>query len=130
MAKIFCVNVERIREKAKENGITLKHLCDLCGRSRTYICDAARGNARIGDYEIAVIANALHTSVEYLTDKTDDCSKSGMVGGSEENFAKNLRDFDEELYNLMSGLTAKQKKTLKAFLLSMKDSDAVNADPN
>ena len=74
MAKLPYVNVDRIKELAKSNGITLKYFCDLFGKKRTYLSDVRSGNNKMDAEELLRIAEVLGTTIEYLTDLTDDPS--------------------------------------------------------
>lgn len=63
---------ERIQGMCKLSGISQKHLCDIIGEDRAFLSNVFRGNRTISDKELAIIANKLGTTVEYLTGKTDN----------------------------------------------------------
>lgn len=62
----------RIRERAKEIGITQAKLCDLVGKRITFISEAANGKAAIKKSDLQLIAQKLETTVDYLMGKTDN----------------------------------------------------------
>ena len=69
------VNIDRIKEFAKSKGITMKFLCDCLGKRRSFLTDVRRGVDHIDINELSIIADKLNTTVEYLTDQTDDPAK-------------------------------------------------------
>lgn len=75
MAKIPHVNIDKIKDLCKSKGLTMKFLCDQILRDRTYFSNIRSGKTRIDDYEIDHIAHMLDTTVEYLTDLTDQKEK-------------------------------------------------------
>ena len=64
--------VQRMRSLAKSKGITLTYLCKCIGKRANFLSDVNLGNASLTDKELAIIANKLDTTVEYLTGKTDN----------------------------------------------------------
>lgn len=65
-----CVN--RIKQRAKNRGVTMTYLCDLIGKRKSFLTDVRNGNDRIKDEQLAVIAEFLCTTVEYLKGVTDN----------------------------------------------------------
>ena len=72
MANVHNVNIDRIKARAKSNGITLKYLCDCIGKPRGFLSVVRSGRDYVDDRELAIIAAKINTTVEYLTDQTDD----------------------------------------------------------
>ena len=67
------VNLNRIRELAKENKRSLSYLVSAIGlNSRTYFKDVEKSGRDIPDKYLRVIADELNTTVAYLRDETDD----------------------------------------------------------
>lgn len=64
--------VSRIKQRAKSRGVTMTYLCDLLGKRKSFLTDVRNGNDRIKDDQLAVIADFLYTTVEYLKGETDD----------------------------------------------------------
>ncbi|MBQ3178253.1 MAG: helix-turn-helix transcriptional regulator [Clostridia bacterium] len=75
MAKIPHVNIDKIKDLCKSKGLTMKFLCDQIARDRTYFANIRSGKTRIDDDEIEFIAHMLDTTVDYLTDLTDQKEK-------------------------------------------------------
>ena len=66
--------IQKIKEVAKQQGITQTHLCKEIGKRPTFLNEVRLGKDRIDDSEISAIANILHTTPEYLRGETDDPS--------------------------------------------------------
>lgn len=73
------LNVNKIKELCKEKGVTATFLCRKLGVARSYFNDLTRYNANISPERIKVIADALDTTVDYLTDKTDEKKRPSGV---------------------------------------------------
>lgn len=73
MSKI--VNYTKIKKLSKEQGISFAHLNRLLGKSSEYLRICALSSAKLSDDQIAIIAEALHTTPEYLTDQTEQKEK-------------------------------------------------------
>ena len=70
------VNVAKIRTLCSERGIKLVFLIEKLGlKSRTYFQDIEKSGRDIPLDRLEVIAETLDTTVEYLTDQTDDPGK-------------------------------------------------------
>ena len=69
------VNVMKIRQLAKEKGITITHLCSACGQQRGWLKDIANKNLDICEDKLQIIAEALETTTDYLRDLTDKKEK-------------------------------------------------------
>ena len=72
MVKVTNVDVNRIKALAKKQGIQMKYFCDYFGKAQSYFADIRNGKNRLDENELQFIADKLHTTVEYLTDQTDD----------------------------------------------------------
>lgn len=66
------VNINKIKDLCKKNGIKQGYLCDVLGLQKVYLNDVARGKSSMSDDRIRKIADILGTTYEYLTDQTDD----------------------------------------------------------
>ena len=70
------ITTQRIRDLAKEQGRSLKYLCDQIGvKSRTYFQDIEKQQREIPADKLEILAATLNTTVEYLGGKTDQKSK-------------------------------------------------------
>ena len=63
--------INRIRTLSKENGISLSYICKKMDVNRVYFIDCEKSGRTIPDDKLAIIADALHTSVEYLKGETE-----------------------------------------------------------
>lgn len=63
------VNVNKIRELAKEKGITMAFICNRLGMARNYILDIERGQNTISDERLQIVADLLDTTPAYLKDE-------------------------------------------------------------
>ena len=68
-------NIQKIKAIAKELGLSQKFICDCLGKRRTFLSEVGLGNGKITQEELEIIANKLNTTVEYLTDKTEQKEK-------------------------------------------------------
>lgn len=75
MSTLHKTNVDRIKKLAKQQGLTMKYFCDCFGKHRSYLTSIRNGNGHLDENEIQFIADKLNTTVEYLTDQTDDPAK-------------------------------------------------------
>ena len=72
------VNIDRIKELAKEKGIKIKFICSQLGLAETYLSNVKNGKDRMTDERLQKIADILDTTVEYLTGESDE--KESSVG--------------------------------------------------
>ena len=70
------VQIDRIRELAKEQGVSMRYLCELVGKKRNFLAMVALGKDYVDENELMIIASRLGTTVDYLTGKTDDSGVS------------------------------------------------------
>jgi transcriptional regulator with XRE-family HTH domain len=66
------VNINKIKNLAKLQGIKISFLCSQINKAHTFFSDAQRGKTTLSPDNLAVIADLLHTTPEYLMDETDD----------------------------------------------------------
>lgn len=71
MANIPNVNVDKIKDLAKEQGMTMKYFSDHFGKHRGFLANVRRGKDYIDENELKFIAEKLNTTPEYLTDQTE-----------------------------------------------------------
>lgn len=72
MSNMHNVNVDRIKLRAKQQGITMTYLCQCIGKYSNFLSCVRLGTDRIDEDELAIVAAKINTTVEYLTDQTDD----------------------------------------------------------
>jgi transcriptional regulator with XRE-family HTH domain len=75
------VNVSKIRGLLKEHGWSASHLCRLFGKNVAWLADMERGRGLPDENTLQAIADKLDTTVNYLTDKTDQKEKPRTNSG-------------------------------------------------
>ena len=75
MSTLHKTKLDRIKKLAKQQGLTMKYFCDCFGKHRSYLTSIRNGNGHLDENELQFIADKLNTTVEYLTDQTDDPAK-------------------------------------------------------
>ena len=106
------VNVGKIKTLAKEQGKTMKFLCDIIGKDRSFLTCVRNGNNHIDSRELQIIADELNTTVDYLTDKTEQKEKPVDQMTDEQ--------IDMELVELLSDLDPDDVRAIKAFIAGLK----------
>lgn len=69
------MNYDKLESLAKEKGISKTHLCQLVGRERYYLRDCKNRGTEPPEDHIKTWADALGTTVDYLTDKSEQKEK-------------------------------------------------------
>lgn len=69
------INTDKIKTLCKKKGVSVSFLCKKVGQGPYYLNDVKRRNGHIPAERLSVFADILNTTVEYLTDQTDDPSK-------------------------------------------------------
>ena len=72
MSNVHNVDVDRIKKRAKEYGVTMAYLSKCIGKYNNFLSCVRLGTDRIDEDELAVIAEKIHTTTAYLTGQTDD----------------------------------------------------------
>ena len=107
------VNIDKIKALAKEKGVSITFLCQAIGQGAYYFNDVKRRNGSIPDDRLAIIADTLNTTVEYLTDQSDQKEKPT----SEE------MDVDELLKKMLNLPKEKKDELFTKFAQLMKDGE-------
>ena len=68
------VNITKIKELAKAQGIALSHMTRVLGEDTSYFNKVHKGLRKMSDLKIKEVARMLNTSYSYLVDETDDPS--------------------------------------------------------
>ena len=63
--------IDRVLQLSKEKGITQAFICGKLGVRRTYLSEVRIGKDSLPDDRLAIIANILNTTPEYLKGETD-----------------------------------------------------------
>ncbi len=69
--------IDKIKQTAKEKGISISFLCDKVGMQRTYLNDVQKRNGTIPEDRLKTIAECLNVSTDYLLGNTDDPTPPG-----------------------------------------------------
>lgn len=84
------VNISKIKELAKEKGISIAFICKKFGMGRSYFNDILKSNGGdIPNDRLSIIIKILDTSLEYLTDQTDDKSAKPTLSTSDNQIQSN-----------------------------------------
>lgn len=105
--------ISRIKERAKQKGITQTHLCKRIGKRATFFNEVNHGKDSIDEAEIRKIAEILEVSPEYILGETDDPTRQD----SDDKISAE----DEELLTLFKKLTSDKKETLKKLIEQMSE---------
>lgn len=107
------VNIDKIKALAKEKGVSITFLCQAIGQGAYYFNDVKRRNGSIPDDRLAIIADTLGTTVDYLTDKTDQKEKPTSSEVSVDDILKAMLNLPRE----------KKEELLVKFMQMMKDGE-------
>ena len=99
--------IDRVLQMAKEKGISQAFICGKLGLRRTYLADVRLEKDSLPDDRLAIIADILNTTPEYLKGETDIKEKPADLIVSEQ---------DKEVYELYSQLTPDQKDLIRAHI--------------
>lgn len=72
MSNVHNVDIDRVKQRAKDFGLTMTYLCKCIGKYSNFLACVRNGTDRIDEDELAIIANMIHTTTAYLTGQTDD----------------------------------------------------------
>lgn len=72
MINDYALCIKNIQQYSKSQGITMKYLCDLLGKRKSFLAEVRNGKDKLDDNELDIIAKALHTTPAYLKGETDD----------------------------------------------------------
>lgn len=71
--------IERIEKRAEEKKRSNAFLCEKMGVARVYFNDIKKSGRAIPDDKLAIIAQELETTVEYLRGETDEPEKNSAL---------------------------------------------------
>lgn len=115
-----CVNIDKIYTLAAEQGISLSFLCRAVGRPQYFLTDVARKKSSIDERELSIIAEKLHTTTEYLIDKTDDPALPEKTKQKEMSAERSGFELEKELKEMLIKLSPAQQLQVKAFIAGLK----------
>lgn len=92
-------NFNKINALIKLKGIKKSYICEQLGVGSTYLADVERGKNKLTDERLETIAALLGTTVDYLTDKTDNPER-----GEESSEETEYDELDLELFKRIEAL--------------------------
>lgn len=104
------MNYDKLESMAKEKGISKTFLCQLVGRERYYLRDCKKNSFSPPVSHIESWANALDTTVDYLTDKTEDPSPKKKEP------VEALDEVDVEVLAILHSMSVEDKLELLEYL--------------
>lgn len=106
MGIVYTADIDRIKELAKSNGLSMKYLAEKIGKYPGFLSCVRNGTDRINDDELQVIADLLNTTPEYLKGKTD--TKEKPAGESTDG----LSDYDARLLDWFHSLPPEKRQAI------------------
>ncbi|MPM30858.1 hypothetical protein SDC9_77409 [bioreactor metagenome] len=108
------VTIDRTRDLARERGISLTFICKRLGLNNVYFIDREKAGKEIPDQKLAVIADVLFTTVDYLKGTTDRKERPaapsgdgpGTIPGYEKLNHANRAAIDQLIENLLKSQSA------------------------
>lgn len=98
--------IDRIIALSKEQGISLSSLCKKIDKTRTYLSEIASRHRDVPVEYIPALAEALHTTPEYLKGETD--IKENPAGES----ADGLSDYDARVLAWFRSLPPEKREAI------------------
>lgn len=112
MSDINKIILGRTRALIKEHGWSISHFCRQFGRSVSWLTDFERKDIAIDDNILLSWADTLHTTVDYLTGKTDEKKSAAIEGdGRRQKFISLFEKLTPEMQDaIISLLESSQSK--------------------
>jgi transcriptional regulator with XRE-family HTH domain len=112
------VNINKIKNLAKLQGIKISFLCSQINKAHTFFSDAQRGKTTLSPDNLAVIADLLHTTPEYLMDETDDPAPIKKESSQMEELSPDVKELVELVKSINNPATI---HAIKMLLLEIKN---------
>lgn len=112
------VNINRIKELCKKNGVSVSFICEKVGQGAYYLNDVKRRNGDIPDERLSVIADILGTTVEYLRGQTDDPGKKEKPAAISDELWKMIENDPKavKLLEMLLNMTPEQREKFEGML--------------
>ena len=112
------LNIDKLESLIKEKGWSNTYFCKIMGHSKVWISDWKRGKGLPDENTLKAIADKLNTTVDYLTDKTDQKDDPEHWENEQTvRIAKLFREkglpFNEETVNLFLDVVAANAEIIK-----------------
>ncbi len=98
--------INRVLQLAKEKGISQAFICGKLGLRRTYLSEVRMGKDSLPDDRLAIIADLLNTTPEYLKGETDIKEKPAGK------FTDGLSDYDARLLDWFHSLPLEKRQAI------------------
>lgn len=98
--------IDSVLHLAKEKGVSQAFICNKLGLSRNYLAEVKKGKTSLTDDRLAVIADILNTTPEYLKGETD--TKEKPAGESTDG----LSDYDARLLDWFHSLPPEKRQAI------------------
>ena len=99
------LNIAKVEVLIKAKGWSNSYFCGLFGKNRGWIRDWKHGVGLPDENMLQAIADALDTTVDYLTDKTEQKNKPtdefGELSNSEKRLLQRFRTMDKPRQDMM-----------------------------
>lgn len=115
---IKIVNFDKIKELSKKYGLKQGYICEQIGKTRTFLRDASYGKTTITPNNLAIIADLLHTTPEYLMDETDDPAPIKKESSQTEELSPDVKELVELVKSINDPTTI---HAIKMLLLEIKN---------
>ncbi len=99
------VEINKIDELAKEKGIKASFICSSLGKSESFLRQVRAERCKISESDLAIIADILGTTTDYLHGKTDKKEKPGV--------SAELSERDIRILKIMRKLSDEQLDALE-----------------
>ena len=118
--------IERIKSRAKEQHLSVAHICNKLGVNRGFLRDVENGKCQLKNERLNLIADILETTPEYLRGETEDKNKPVPTVVVENELKKDDEEKDNDikvLIQLYKGFSDDNKKKLvsEAFYIWQKE---------
>jgi transcriptional regulator with XRE-family HTH domain len=113
LVKITNLNATKLKSLLKEQGLSMKFFNDMLGKNRSYLSNVLTGSDSISSEDLEKVAEKLNTTVEYLTDQSDQKEKPT---------SKEI-DVDDILKMMLNLPREKKEELLVKFVRLMKDGE-------
>ena len=100
------MTIDRIKALTKEKGISLSFICRKLGLARNYLSEVKNGKAKLTDDRLAIIADILNTTPEYLKGETDEKEKPTGAQADE------LSEYDARVLAWFRSLPQEKRKAI------------------
>lgn len=113
------MKTDRIRALAKEKGLSLSFICSKLGVAHVYFIDIDKSGRDIPDDKLAIIADLLNTTPEYLKGETDVKEKAPAITVYDEH--DNIIRLDDDTLEAIDSM--RTRPDMKLFFSVIKNAD-------